>query len=240
VTSDPESSEPASPHHPVDGEQVDEGLARRQGREATDGDTAEPTVKEPKRARPAKSSTRNALEWVAVVVGAIVIALVVRTFVLQTFWIPSPSMSETLVEGDRVLVNKLAYDFHDVNRGDVVVFKRPPAEPASAVKDLIKRVVALPGERVSIVDGGVRIDGQTLDEPYVNGLQTIYDSSCSSVELLGIDTDEGYEVPEGQLFVMGDNRVNSRDGRCFGPVDEGLLVGRAFFILWPPSRAGGL
>lgn len=232
----------------------DDGLARRHAREpggasaaeegtgaaeggSGDGETAGSRSKPPK---PPKSSTRNALEWVAVIGGAIVIAVVVRTFLVQTFWIPSPSMSPTLVKDDRVLVNKLSYRFHDVNRGDVVVFERPPNEPPSEVKDLIKRVVALPGERISIMEGTVRIDGRELDEPYVNDLDTIYDSLCSTVDLEGIDTAEGYEVPEGTLFVMGDNRTNSHDGRCFGPIDEDLVVGRAFFIIWPPSHAGGL
>ncbi|MEZ5137856.1 MAG: signal peptidase I [Acidimicrobiales bacterium] len=177
----------------------------------------------------------------AVIAGAIVIAVVIRTFVLQTFWIPSPSMSPTLVEDDRVLVNKLSYRFHDVNRGDVIVFERPPTEPPNEIKDLIKRVVGLPGDHVSIIDGTVRIDGRELDEPYVHGLDTVYDGSClqPNVDLTGLDTDAGWEVPDGELFVMGDNRVNSHDGRCFGPIDEDLVVGRAFFIMWPPARVRG-
>jgi signal peptidase I len=189
---------------------------------------------------PAKSTVRNLLEWVAVVVGAVVIAVIVRTFLLQTFWIPSPSMAPTLVENDRVLVNKLAYRLHDINRGDVIVFERPPNEPADErIKDLIKRVVALPGERVSVIDGQVRIDGRLLEEPYVRGVETVI-GDCPTTNVPGIDTEEGFLVPEGTVLVMGDNRVNSRDGRCFGPIDEDLVVGRAFFIMWPPSHAGGL
>lgn len=212
----------------------DDGVARRQGREE------DPAAGAAAVAPGAKSSTRNMLEWVAVIVGAVIIAVVVRTAFLQTFWIPSPSMSPTLVANDRVLVNKLSYRFHDVNRGDVVVFERPPTESPSEIKDLIKRVVGLPGERVSIVDGKVSIDGRALKEPYVHGLQTIYDGSCSVVDMPGLGTAAGYKVPEGRLFVMGDNRVNSHDGRCFGPISEDLVVGRAFFIMWPPAHAGGL
>ena len=96
---------------------------------------------------------RSAVEWIAVIGGAVVVALVVKTFLFQAFYIPSPSMSPTLVQNDRVLVNKLAYHFHDVHRGDVVVFERPPTEPSEEIKDLIKRVIALPGERVSIIGG---------------------------------------------------------------------------------------
>ena len=227
----------------------DDGLARRQQREPDGtgieasevgqvgqvGETDPPAA----RSTATKSPTRNMLEWVAVIGGAIIIAVVVRTFILQTFWIPSPSMSPTLVENDRVLVNKLSYKFHDVNRGDVIVFERPPNEPPSEIKDLIKRVVALPGERVSVMDGKVSVDGRVLDEPYVKGLQTVLDS-CPITYVPGIDTKEGFEVPNDNLLVMGDNRVNSHDGRCFGPIDEDLVVGRAFFLMWPPGHAGGL
>lgn len=223
----------------------DDGVARRQQREdaATAEEADAPEAPDapsaaPKRKAP-KSPTRNALEWVAVIGGAILIAVVVRTFILQTFWIPSPSMSPTLVQNDRVLVNKLAYRFHDVNRGDVIVFERPPNEPPSEIKDLIKRVVALPGERVSIMDGKVSIDGKVLDEPYTNGLETVLDA-CPITYVPGIDTAEGFEVPEGHVLVLGDNRVNSHDGRCFGAIDEDLIVGRAFFLMWPPGHAGGL
>lgn len=214
---------------------ADDGMARRQEREASQagGETPVPQAPAP------KSSMRNTLEWVAVIGGAIIIAVIVRTFVLQTFWIPSPSMSPTLVENDRVLVNKLSYKFGDVERGDVVVFERPPNEPPSDIKDLIKRVIALPGERVSIMDGKVSIDGKVLDEPYVHGLQTVLDS-CPITYVPGIDTKEGFKVPADHLLVLGDNRINSHDGRCFGPIDEDLVVGRAFFLMWPPGHAGGL
>ena len=228
----------------------DDGLARRLERESADaaqgadpqaGATATATAaREPAGSghRP-KSQVRNMVEWVAVIGGAIVIAVVVRTFILQTFWIPSPSMSPTLVQNDRVLVNKLAYKFHDVNRGDVVVFERPPTEPPSEIKDLIKRVVGLPGDKVSIRDGKVYINGRVLEEPYVHGLQTVLDS-CPITYVPGIDTKAGFKVPEGDLLVLGDNRINSHDGRCFGPIDEDLVVGRAFFLMWPPGHAGRL
>jgi signal peptidase I len=246
VTSDP----PDAPQPAPEPDSAD-GVARRQQREeaaqeaeaadGADGSTpAEPAAAERRAPQKVKSPTRNALEWVAVIGGAILIDVVVRTFLLQTFWIPSPSMSPTLVENDRVLVNKLAYQFHDVNRGDVIVFERPPTEEGpSEIKDLIKRVVGLPGERVSIMDGKVSIDGRPLREPYTHGLPTVLDS-CPTTYVPGIDTKEGFEVPEGHLLVLGDNRVNSHDGRCFGPIDEDLVVGRAFFLMWPPNHAGGL
>lgn len=186
-----------------------------------------------------KSSTRNLIEWVVVVGGAVFVAILIRAFFLQTFWIPSPSMATTLIKDDRVIVNKLSYRLHDVNRGDVVVFERPPNEPAAGIKDLIKRVVGLGGERVSILDGKVLIDGHDLDEPYTHDLET-HDNGCGSPEMSQLYTAEGLLIPEGHVFVLGDNRVNSGDGRCFGPIDEDLIIGRAFFKIWPPGRIGGL
>ncbi len=227
------------------GSEEPEGLARRRAREEPGGgSTAAAEVPDgsdgrSKRAEP-KSAQRNLLEWVGVIGGAILIALVVRTFIFQTFWIPSPSMSPTLVRNDRVLVNKLSYKVHDIHRGDVVVFERPTNEPDNKIKDLIKRVIALPGERVSVRDGEVQIDGRSLTEPYTHDLQTIYQPGCGTGDVTGIDTEQGLKIPAGHVFVMGDNRVNSTDGRCFGPIDEDLVVGRAFFIIWPPAKAGGL
>jgi signal peptidase I len=213
----PRASGPDDPDGPADGDVVEPDGAD----EAPEG---------------TKSSARNTMEWVLVIAGAIVIAVVIRTFVFQTFWIPSPSMSTTLVENDRVLVNKVSYKLHDVHRGDVIVFERPPSEPESVVKDLIKRVVGLPGETVTLKDGKVRIDGKVLKEPYTNGQDTV---PCAGGDP-AFDTAEGLKVPEGHVLVMGDNRTNSHDGRCFGPIDEDLIVGRAFFIIWPPSKVGGL
>jgi signal peptidase I len=178
-----------------------------------------------------KRRLRSAIEWVFVIGGALVVALVIRTFLLQAFWIPTASMEETLQEGDRVLVNKLSYDLHDVNRGDIIVFERPPngsdGHPEDDIKDLIKRVVALPGETIEARDGVVYIDGRLLDEPYLA-------DDMPTNEL------PPTEVPEGHVFVMGDNRTNSSDSRVFGPIDEDLIVGRAWLRIWPLGDFGGL
>ena len=181
-------------------------------------------VEEPERAS-APNSVRNAIEWVAIVVGALVVALVVKTFLIQAFFIPSLSMYPTLDKGDRVLVNKLSYKLHDVHRGDIVVFERPKGQPASDIKDLIKRVVGLPGESIEARSGHVYIDGKELDEPYlVDGVTT---------ENLPRQT-----VPDGDVFVMGDNRGDSADSRVFGPIDEDTIVGRAFLRVWPIPDIG--
>ena len=188
---------------------------------------------------PTKSPMRNAIEWVLVIAGAVLLAVVVRTFLFQTFWIPSGSMADTLETNDRVLVNKLSYKFGDPSRGDVVVFERPPGETGT-IKDLIKRVVALPGEHISIHDGSVWIDGSEVNESYTQGKPSDPMVECSGGANAGIETPEGLLIPKGHVFVMGDNRTNSHDSRCFGPIDEDLIVGRAFLIIWPPSKVGGL
>lgn len=192
-----------------------------------------------RRQAPRRSPLRNAIEWVVVVASALVLALLIRTFVFQTFWIPSGSMATTLVENDRVMVNKLSYRWGDPSRGDVIVFERPPGDPGD-IKDLIKRIVALSGERVAIHDDSVWIDGRRLVEPYTNGLPTLPQVQCSNGSTEGIDTPAGFEVPEGYVFVLGDNRTASHDGRCFGPIDEDLIVGRAIAVIWPPSKIGRL
>ncbi len=179
-------------------------------------DAPEAPTEEPKRT----SALRGLAEWVVILLGALLVAFVVKTFLLQAFYIPSGSMEPTLEIQDRVLVNKLSYDLHDVNRGDIVVFRSPPGEPGSDVKDLIKRVVALPGETVEARDGRVLIDGRMLEEPYLRD---------------GVVTGhiEPREVPPGHVWVMGDNRSNSKDSRFFGPIDDDLIVGRAFVRVWP-------
>lgn len=176
-----------------------------------------------------KTSMRSLVEWGAVIVGALVVALVIKTFLFQAFFIPSESMLPTLKVGDRVLVNKISYDLHDINRGDIVVFERPPGEAPEEIKDLIKRVIGLPGDEIESVDGVVVINGKRLDEPYLAaGIRT--DSPAITKRT----------VPEGTVFVMGDNRGDSYDSRMFGPIDVDLIVGRAFIRVYPVTHISGL
>jgi signal peptidase I len=171
---------------------------------------------------PKATPWRGAVEWVVIVLGALCMALVVKTFLIQAFYIPSLSMSPTLEVNDRVLVNKLSYDLHEVNRGDVVVFHSPSEEPGES-KDLIKRVVGLPGDSLESRNGYIVVNGRRLEEPYLQ-------SSEQTGEL------EPITVPAGHVFVMGDNRDNSSDSRVFGAVDESLIVGRAFVKVWPITQ----
>jgi len=185
--------------------------------------------------RKQRSRTRNVVEWVAVVAGALAIAVVIQITTFQAFRIPSESMLPLLEKGDRVLVNKWSYRVHDVNRGDVVVFSRPPELTDPTVDDLIKRVIGLPGDSVSFSDGKVSINGEVLAEPYVAKGSTTMNSGP-----IACTPEAPCVVPEGRVWVMGDNRNQSEDSRWFGPIQESSIVGRAFIRLWPPSRIGGL
>jgi signal peptidase I len=181
---------------------------------------------------------QSTLEWVAVVVGALVVALVVKTFLFQAFFIPSASMEPTLSKGDRVLVNKISYDLHDVNRGDVIVFELDEKDVGQdGIKDLIKRVIGLPGDVIETRDGVVYVNDRALDEPYLaEGMITgdPQDSQNPSIER--------QTVPDGHVYVLGDNRANSADSRYpnRGPIPIDSIVGRAFVLVWPPGDVGTL
>lgn len=178
----------------------------------------------------AGGSSRSALwrsvrEWGVVIVVALVAALAIRTFVVQTYYIPSNSMAPTLEVGDRLMVYKLAFRVGQVDRGDLVVFNRPESIKNSQLKDFVKRVVALPGEQVQAINGVVYVDNLPLPEEYLTR-----DSPTTDFDPV--------DVPKGQIFVMGDNRSNSRDSRSFGPIDVDLLVGEVFVRIWPIRNVG--
>ncbi len=162
------------------------------------------------------------VEWVVLIVGALTLALLIKLFLFQAFYIPSESMDPTLKKDDRVLVNKLSYRMHDVHRGDIIVFKAPPTVDES-IKDLVKRVIALPGETVEGKESMVWIDGEPLEESYLQEGVVTLDFPATV-------------VPPESYWVMGDNRVNSQDSRVFQFVPEGDIVGRVFIRILPVNR----
>ncbi len=182
------------------------------------------------------SPLRTIVEWALVLGGALLVALLIRTFALSAFYIPSGSMEPTLAVSDRVLVNKLSYHLHDVNRGDVVVFERPPGEVDSEIKDLIKRVIALPGESVQGLDGTVYVCEQACAQPAQQGrplTESYVNPACTS-RGYGNTTDFApVTLTDDEVWVMGDNRCDSSDSRVFGPIDEDTIVGRAFVVVLP-------
>ena len=177
-----------------------------------------------------KKTRKSILEWVVVIVGAVGLALLIKAFLFQAYYIPSPSINPTLFEGDRILVNKLSYKLHSVNRGDLIVFDTPEA---SGEDDLIKRVIGLPGEFVNVEEERIEIDGGLLLEPYLP-LSSNIKSFATPVNCVNRpDENYGCRIPDDHVFVMGDNRSNSRDSRFFGPVPIEDVKGRAFIRVWP-------
>jgi signal peptidase I len=209
--------------------------------------------KRPVRSEPTQKKKRRSgalgflRELPVLLVIAFLLALLIKTFLVQAFYIPSASMEPTLQIGDRVLVNKVVYHLHDPRRGDIVVFQDPHGTvhrswPSALFhwlteglgvrtgeeKDFIKRVIGLPGDRVEIVKGQVMVNGKKLKEPYL-----------SKVKDRG--TYGPYKVPKDHLFVMGDNRTDSNDSRgTLGFIPLKKVVGKAFVVIWPPSRVGWL
>jgi signal peptidase I len=177
-------------------------------------------------------------------------AVLVKAFVAQPFYIPSASMEPQLHIGDRIVVSKLAYELHDPRRGDIVVFDAPPSEVVPTKKsrnplvraarglaeaigvlqqrtEFIKRVIALPGETVQGKNGHVYVNGHLLYEPYLP-------VTSATVDFAPI------VVPQHELWVMGDNRGDSKDSRVFGPIKESSVVGRTIWRVWPLSHASFL
>jgi len=163
------------------------------------------------------------LEIVLIVAAAFIVAMLVQFFVVKPFTIHQVSMQPTLMDGDRILLNRLVYHFRDPKVGDVVVFNSPIVED----EDLVKRIVAVGEDRISIHDGAVYRNGVAQEEPYL--LEQDFRGEYAEIV-----------VPEGKVFVMGDNRNNSGDSRMFGPISVDRLIGKAFAVYWPIRHWGGL
>lgn len=182
--------------------------------------------------------TKVLRDWFLVVVLALGAALLVRVYVLQQFYISGPSMETTLFGDNRVLVNKLSYRFSSISRGDVVVFDRVTTSDGTVSHDdLIKRVIALPGDTIEIKNCIVIINSKPTVEPYLDKdvLDLLDPVNRCRVANMPVQT-----VPDKKIFVMGDNRSESFDSRSFGPISKSLIVGRAFAIVWPFNRISTL
>lgn len=185
-----------------------------------------------------RSAARVLFDWVLVIAVALGAALGVRVYVLQQYYISGPSMETTLFSDNRVLVNKLSYRFGDISRGDVVVFDRvTTTNGVVAHDDLIKRVVALGGESIEIKDCAVIIDGSPIPEPYLDPDAVSIPNLSERCRVVNMPK---MTVPRGDIFVLGDNRAESFDSRSFGAIPESLVRGRAFAVVWPFGRIGGL
>lgn len=187
--------------------------------------------------RPPQKDTEGGWKEVAKTIGlSLVLALGIRQFVAEARYIPSESMVPTLQVNDRLIVEKMSYRFHAPERGDIVVFMPPNAagkyclgvqDPNIKIKDaFIKRVIALPGEKVEVRDGTVFINDQPLEENYI--------AARPDYQLLPS------VVPPDSFLVLGDNRNNSCDGHFWGAVPRENIIGRAAFRFWPPNRVGGI
>lgn len=209
---------------------------------------------------------KHATEIPMLVLIAFGIAILIKTFLVQAFFIPSASMRPTLVEGDRVLVEKISYALHDPRRGDVVVFEKSVfgqeqdvglledarnfmrellGLPTGLEEDYIKRVVAVAGDTIRYVGNPRRliVNDEMVDQDFVKGgrdkiSSTITSADCKRLEMQEVGN--GCRIPAGRIFVMGDNRANSEDSRILGPIDQDKVIGRAFVVIWPPEDFRGL
>ena len=184
------------------------------------------------------SAVRLLRDWVIVVVLALGAAMLVRVYVLQQFYISGPFMEKTLMENDRVLVNKMSYRLHDIHRDDIVVFDRVTINGQQVEHtDLIKRVIGVENDTVEIQKCKVLVNGTVIEEPYID--KDVF-SLPTPEDICRIADMKKVTVPENQIFVMGDNRAQSFDSRNFGSVPENLVVGRAFAVVWPFASIRGL
>ncbi len=166
-----------------------------------------------------KSNLKEFLSYFIVIVIAAALSLLFRVFLFEPYIVPTSSMETTLNISDRVIVNKIAYNFAEIKRGDVIVF-HSSTEPG---KDLVKRAIAFEGEEITFYPDVIMIGDAVLEEDYLPSSNHQYETMSVIVE-------------ENQIFVMGDNRSNSYDSRNFGTIDADSVFGKVLFIYWPPSQ----
>ncbi len=180
-----------------------------------------------------RSNVLGSVLSIVVMIAVVVLGVIaLRVFVFVPYEIPSGSMEETIMTGDMVFSEKVSYYTREPKQGDIVTFD----DPEVAGRTLIKRVIAVGGQTVDLVDGKVVVDGVALDEPYVSGK----DSLPLSRTAAGVTISYPYTVPSGHIWVMGDNRTSSQDSRYFGSIPKSSISGRAAFVYWPVNHWGTL
>lgn len=178
------------------------------------------------------SFIRGVLEWVVTFVLVLAFFVFIRWFVIEPYRVPTGSMEPTIAVGDQVFAQKLSVNLGmDVQQGDIIVFNNP--DPGADHDILVKRVIATAGQTIDIIGGQVYVDGEPLDEPYVEG-----DTYPLAAQAEGVSLGFPYTVPEGCVWVMGDNRENSADSRYFGAVSEDDVIAVVVFRYWPLNRIG--
>jgi signal peptidase I len=182
--------------------------------------------------KPPPSRRRALAGWAISLVVAVLLAVGIRTFVFQAFSIPSTSMVPTLNVYDRILVWKAFFSWHQLREGDIVVFAHPPRDhcPGPARTDLVKRVIALPGQTIYSAGGVLYVDGRRLREPYLPSDDPL------GPPIPGASRHDPFRVPRGEFYVMGDNRAISCDSRYWGPVQGSTIVGRVVMLVWHDSH----
>jgi signal peptidase I len=166
---------------------------------------------------------------VVTLLAATLLSVLLRTYVCEIFWVPSASMVPALDVYDRILVQKAFFSWHDVREGDIVVFTHPPLdECAGPAGDLVKRVIALPGQTIYSAGNRIYINGHLLAEPYLPAYDPLGPPIASS--------QHPYRLPAGEFYVLGDNRSDSCDSRYWGPIQGSSIVGKAILIIWHDSH----
>ncbi len=181
--------------------------------------------------QPKSGFLHNVLSFIVMLAIVLAASWALRTFVISPYEIPSGSMETTIMTNDKVFSEKITYYSRSVEAGDIVTF----TDPEQSDRTLIKRCIATAGQTVDLRDGRVYVDGVELEESYVNG-QSTYPLQTAA----GVSISYPYTIPEGCIWVMGDNRGNSADSRYFGAVDASSVTGKACCIYWPLNRIGGL
>ena len=194
---------------------------------------ADPPGVEPAEEKPAEAGPRRRrrlrralVETGVIIAVAVLLAGLVRTFAFQTFWIPSASMVPTLGVYDRVLVQKAFFSWRDVREGEIVVFSHPPLDncPGPEEGDLVKRVIALPGQTIYSSGNSIYVNGRLLAEPYLPQYDPLGPPIASS--------QHPYRVPPGDFYVLGDNRADSCDSRYWGPLKGSSIIGKVVLTFW--------